>query len=212
MPSLLIQDVQAYNRRVRHQLPSHVDQKRLIAGLRDGDRQALAEIYRSYLALLLRVVAIHGRSHLDAEDIVQSVFLDLWKRRQTASFLKGLTAYLIRAVRNRTLNQLRHERTLDRLQHVTASRTFPESRFYDDPLERAHFAHLRERMQEVLDRMLPSQREIIELRWIRGLNEKEIAEATGLSSSAVKMQVYRTTRRLKDLLLAEIEGEIRSKK
>ena len=54
---------------------------------------------------------LHGeRSRAVAEEIVQDVMLELWKRRETLDANTSAQAYLFQSTRNRSLNYLRHER------------------------------------------------------------------------------------------------------
>src|SRR5262249_59663198 len=48
------------------------------------------------------------RDRSTAEDVAQEVMLELWRRRDSLAISESLRAYLLRATRNRSLNQLRH--------------------------------------------------------------------------------------------------------
>jgi len=80
----------------------------LVAALRGGEPSAFDAIFRAYYAHLVSFAQslLHDRS--SAEDVAQDVMLELWRRRDALAIQESLRAYLLRATRNRALNQLRH--------------------------------------------------------------------------------------------------------
>src|SRR5262245_24468596 len=82
----------------------------LVALLRAGDRDAFEVIFRTHYAKLADYANTLVRSRDVAEDVVQEVFVALWTQRERLSTPDNLTGYLYRSVRNRGLNQLRHQR------------------------------------------------------------------------------------------------------
>ena len=82
----------------------------LLGGLRAGKQDAYESIFKSYYAQLVGAAESMLRERSAAEDVVQDVLVELWKRRQSLDVETSLRAYLFRAVRNRSLNQIRHRK------------------------------------------------------------------------------------------------------
>lgn len=95
-----------------------MDDLQLLERIRAGDEGAFEALFRTYYAPLVGFAnrMLQGRGA--AEDIVQDVLLELWKRRESIDVGQSPKAYLFRAIRNRSLNELRHEGNVRRLEPV----------------------------------------------------------------------------------------------
>ena len=82
--------------------------------LRLGDHEAFEIIFRAHYAQLVGFAEGMLRRGGTAEEIVQDVMLELWRRRESLVLTESVRAYLYRATRNRVLNDLRHERVVQR--------------------------------------------------------------------------------------------------
>src|SRR6185312_1168425 len=92
-----------------------VDERELLGRLRGGDKDAFDSIFREYYPHLTGVAESMLREREAAEDMAQDVMMELWRRRETLVLETSLRAYLFRAVRNRSLNYLRHLRIAPRV-------------------------------------------------------------------------------------------------
>src|SRR5690349_19655140 len=77
------------------------------AGLRGGDSAAFGAIFRAYYERLCGVVQAHVRSRAITEEIVQELFLRLWRNRERLDVKESLQGYLLRSARNAALTYLR---------------------------------------------------------------------------------------------------------
>lgn len=85
----------------------------LILQLAEGRREALGVLYDRHAACVLRVA--HGclQDRGDAEDLVQEVFLELWRRASTHDPLRGsVRTLLVVLARSRSLDRIRRRRRL----------------------------------------------------------------------------------------------------
>ena len=78
----------------------------IIDKLKLGDEKAFENIYNQYYALLCRFAYRLLGDSLLAEEIVDDVIFYLWEHRAEFDISSSLRAYLLRAVRNRCLNEL----------------------------------------------------------------------------------------------------------
>src|SRR5215208_8302170 len=79
----------------------------VLARLRAGDQQAFDDVFRAHYAALVRFAEGVVRHRAVAEEVVQDVMLQLWRRREALAPDSSLQAYLYQATRNRALNHLR---------------------------------------------------------------------------------------------------------
>ena len=92
------------------QPPPILDSKELLGRLRKGDETAFDSIFRAWYPSLVRASESIVRSRAVAEEIVQDVMLELWKRRESLADDSSPQAYLFQSTRNRSLNHIRHAR------------------------------------------------------------------------------------------------------
>lgn len=168
----------------------------LLERLRQGDSAAFEEIFRTWYGPLVGTAERMLHDRAVAEEIVQDVMLELWRRRETLTPDGSPQAYLFQATRNRVLNHLRHRRI--------EQRTEPEVRA-EVPALPAADAHVGEQELEVAIqdavRALPDRcREIFELSRVHGLKYSEIATALGISVKTVEAQMGKALRLLRERL------------
>lgn len=173
---------------------------RLAARLRDGDPNALADIYRQYGATtfgyLVRVLHHRGA----AEDVQQQVYTELWRRAgEFDPERAGLLTWTMTITRSRAIDYLRRRvpeprdpdvaaRTIEAGQGVEA-----ESDALADRWRMAHY----------LGRLPEDERVLLRLRFYEELSQTEIAERTGVALGTVKARMVRGLRRLREMIETE---------
>lgn len=179
----------------RPQRPT-VDEAEILARLRRSDQSAFDVIFRTWYAALVRSAGAMIRDSSVAEELVQDVMLELWRRRENLLIEGSFQAYLFRATRNRALNFLRHARVeREGAVHVAV----------DDVREASAPAELVAQELDVAIRhaiteLTPRCREIFELSRTRGLKYSEIAETLGVSVKAVEAQMTKALKHLRERL------------
>src|ERR1043166_1358769 len=92
----------------------------LVARVRDGDASALETIFLAFSGALRAFAFRYVGSRDEAAELVQDVFLTLWRNRESWRVQSSLKAYLFRATRNAALDRLRRERIHRAWQDETA--------------------------------------------------------------------------------------------
>ena len=135
------------------------------------------------------------KARAPAEDAAQDVMLELWRRRETMVLETSLRAYLLRATRNRALNQIRHRRIVERSVPVTrAARAAPSA---DQDLAEQE---LRSAVEQAVNDLPERCREVFELSRVHGLRYAEVADVLGISIKTVETQMGKALQRLKERL------------
>lgn len=174
----------------------------LLAGLRAGDQAAFDAIFRAHYAPLVRVVEAMLHRRDVAEEVVQEVMLELWRRRDTLVVEESLRAYLFRAARNRALNSLRHDAIAKRAEPVVAEDTVAPTGAHAQLVEEEIEVALRTAMNDLPDRC----REVFELSRVHGLRYAEIATTLGISVKTVEAQMGKALRILRERMAPWLPG------
>ena len=182
--------------------PDAATDRALLARLRAGDEAAFDAIFRARYALLVGVAERMLRDRAVAEEVVQEVLLNLWRRREALAPDESLGPYLVRATRNRALNHLRHLRVEQRGAVYAAGPTEAPaqgaSAVVEDELGTALAAAVAE---------LPARcREVFELSRVQGLAYAEIARTLDISVKTVENQMGKALRVLRVRLAPWLPG------
>jgi RNA polymerase sigma-70 factor, ECF subfamily len=155
----------------------------LVTGLKAGDQGAMAQLYDRYssvvYAVALRVLGDTGA----AEDVLQEVFLQLWRKPSAFDSARGsLGTWLAVITRNRAIDFLRKRRPETDIEDVVLS-TAP------DLAGDADRSRCAEKVRGVLGDMTPAQRNALEMAYWEGMSHSEIADKTGEPLGTVKTRI-----------------------
>lgn len=133
----------------------------------------------------------------EARDVLQDVFLKLWQKRDELSVVDNLDAFTMRMMRNRCLDVIRVRRTVP-MDVIKKGNFQEEERTETDCLENADSAELAKR---IISGLPDIQRTIIHLRDIEQYEFDEIAEATQLNVNAIRVNLSRARKKVRDEIL-----------
>ncbi len=134
----------------------------------------------------------------DVDDIVQESYLRLLKAR-TAHPIECARAFLFRVARNVAINLLNRER----VSPIDAVKDIDSLLVVEDGLNAAASACAREELlllAQAIDSLPARCREIVILRRIKNVSQKEIAARLGIAEATVEVQVVRGVKRCGDYL------------
>jgi RNA polymerase sigma-70 factor (ECF subfamily) len=181
----------------------HLTDTDLLERLRRGDTTAFDSIFRSWYGPLVGTAERMLRDRAVAEELVQDVMLELWRRRESLSPDGSAQAYLFQATRNRVLNHLRHlkieQRSEPDVRGETGSTPHADAALAHEELDVA----VQRAVQALPDRC----REVFELSRVHGLKYAEIARTLGISVKTVEAQMGKALRTLRERLAPWLPGE-----
>ncbi|MDR2121414.1 MAG: RNA polymerase sigma-70 factor [Tannerella sp.] len=163
------------------------DEYDLIAALKEGNVQAFSLLFNTYY----RDMVLFGGNYLPqqeaCEDIVQSIFLKLWHERATLAVETSLKSYLLQAVRNACLDEIRHRHIVLEHESYVLSGLRPDD--LADTGNYILYSDLQRHLHRALERMPEVCREAFELNRFEGLKYREIAGKLHVSERTVEVRI-----------------------
>jgi RNA polymerase sigma-70 factor, ECF subfamily len=155
----------------------------LVSAIRSGDESAMGQLYDRYSSIVysvaLRVLGDTGA----AEDILQDVFIQLWRNPGVFDASRGsLPGWLAVISRNRAIDSLRKRRPETDINDVVVS-------IEPDMLRGAEWGRALDKIRGALDAMPVAQRLALEMAYFEGLTHTEIAEKTGEPLGTIKTRI-----------------------
>jgi RNA polymerase sigma-70 factor, ECF subfamily len=155
----------------------------LISAIRAGDQSAMAALYDRYSSMVysvaLRVLGETGA----AEDVLQDVFMQLWRNPATFDANRGsLGAWLAVISRNRAIDALRKRRPENDIEDVVVS-------VEPDMAGDADRARVSQKVRGLLATMPAPQRAALEMAYFEGLTHSEIAAKAGEPLGTIKTRI-----------------------
>lgn len=165
--------------------------------LRNGDREAFEHLFRQYYEVLCRFALDYVDPLRVAEDLVQDVFFELWKGRNTLEVECSLKAYLYAAVRHRALKHLRRKQTRNRwAENGDLEKSVP-TRVPDRPEEALEHEEQKREVKQAIEALPKRRRRIFILSRRNDLTYSEIASALDISIKTVETQMSRALKFLR---------------
>jgi RNA polymerase sigma-70 factor, ECF subfamily len=155
----------------------------LVSAIRSGDEKAMAMLYDRYSPIVysvaLRVLGDTGA----AEDVLQEVFMQLWRNPGGFDSSRGnLAAWLAVISRNRAIDAIRKRRPDTDIADVIVS-------VEPDLAGDAERARAMEKVRGALGAMPSAQRSALEMAYFEGLTHTEIAAKTGEPLGTIKTRI-----------------------
>jgi len=133
----------------------------------------------------------------EAKDVLQDTFLKLWQKRDELEKVENIQAFAIRMIRNRCLDVIRARRTVS--MEVVKKHHLPDEDSPDnDVLELSDSVGL---VKQIISELPDLQRTVIQLRDIEQLEYEEIAEATDMNVNAIRVNLSRARKKVRDEIL-----------
>lgn len=153
-----------------------------------GDRAAVQDCLDKYGGLVWSIARKMLRSNEDAEDIVQEIFIDIWKNAERYDDAQSSeTTFIAMIARRRLIDRIRFMNrriSADPIEDITAE---PFTRA-DENIQLC--VEAKEAAAAMKD-LRPEQRRVLYLSIVQGLSHQEISDATGMPLGTVKTHARR---------------------
>jgi RNA polymerase sigma-70 factor (ECF subfamily) len=163
--------------------PSAQDDAALLVLVQRGDESAMASLFDRYSKIVYSVALRVLRDPASAEDVLQEVFMQIWRNPNGFVATRGsLGGWLAVVARNRSIDALRRKRPSEQVDDMALASNY-------NLADEAERNSLMEKARGVI-RLLPmEQRKTLEMAFFDGLTHSEIAEMTGDPLGTVKTRI-----------------------
>jgi RNA polymerase sigma-70 factor, ECF subfamily len=176
----------------------------LLHAVARGDEAALARLYDSYRVILFGLLVRILNSREEAEDILQDVFIQVWRRAKDFDEKRGRPfTWLVTLARSRAIDRLR---LLGARQRLAASAEREQVDEASDALTDTIRGTQKEVVRRALAELPEEQKHTLVLAYFEGLTQSEIAAKLGAPLGTVKTRMRSGMMKLRALLEPQLEN------
>jgi RNA polymerase sigma-70 factor (family 1) len=169
-----------------------MEELQCISRFNNGDERAFQHLFKLFYNPLCFFARGITETRLEAEDIVQEAFVQLWSRRQGFNSFRAIKAFLYLAVKNSSRNLYKHKKVEQKYQR--AQKEAPQD---NAVIERIIEAEVLGEVYKALQKLPEGCRKVINLSYFKGLSNQEVAAHLNVSINTVKTQKLRALKMLR---------------
>lgn len=178
-------------------MESAQNEKELLRCSAEGDATAFAALFRMYQHKLYGFLLRATGSPEMAEDVIQDVFLKLWKDRELLTEIHQFGGYIYRMAQNQVINSLKRMARETLILDELGKAALPVN-----PDAEAHLSlqEVTQSLHHALSKLTPKQKLVYTLSRERGLKHDEIAQHLNISPSTVNNHMIEALRLIRQQL------------
>ena len=172
-----------------------VDLDKLVEKAQVGDTHAFADIYDELVKPVYRYIYYRVDQEV-AEDLTEDTFLKVWQNLK--KYKKGknpFSSWVFRIAHNLVVDYYRKNKTTTEIDESVA-----DTQSHSDPQRQADLKLTQVRLRKIIKKLPNNYQQVIILKYINELDNKEIAFTIGKSEGAVRTLQFRALEKLKGLL------------
>lgn len=174
---------------------SSFSEEQLVLLLRNGDQHAFNEVYKRHWRGIFLVARNRLGSEDDAYEIVQNIFLNLWRKRALFELTKNFAVYFATATKYEVLKSISKQGHLD---HHRELIRLELSERDDSTLEHLETKELMESLEQSI-RLLPEKCQLVfRLRLEKEYSQKEIAKELNISEKTVEAHLSKARKHIRN--------------
>nr|WP_319571395.1 RNA polymerase sigma-70 factor [uncultured Draconibacterium sp.] len=171
-----------------------ISEQAYLAALKNDDIKAFDNLFEEYGKRLYHFAYGYLKSKDDAEEIVQEVFLKVWRNRKQLKPDLSFKAYIFKIAYHQILEILKQINRRQAYRHEIID----ESIFFnDDTNTRLNYQMLLEKVESLIQKLPSRQKEILLKRKKEGIPVKEIATQLGVSPKTVENHLTQALKSIK---------------
>lgn len=173
---------------------SAYNDQQLLKLVQQDDESAFGQLYDRYWDKLLTQAFIKLRSHEEAEETVQEIFLQLWRRRHTIELRYTFHTYIAAVLKYEILSKLAGRK---REAHAKMNFAVVSPMSDNSTLEKSNFDLLLQKIEKTVQLLPEKCRLVFRLSREAGLSEKQIAETLNIAPKTVEAHMSKALKSLR---------------
>jgi RNA polymerase sigma-70 factor (family 1) len=163
------------------------DDAYLVAGLKRGDEKCFDALFLRYSAAIFKICRYYHLPKMEAEEVVQEVFIKIWENRSKLDNSLSFKSYLFTIAKNIILKGIRKNTLQIAFQkYVMGSKPSSENETENHIL----YQDLQQQSNSILEMLSPQRRQVFIMNRFEGLSCDEIAITMGISKRTVEHHLY----------------------
>lgn len=176
---------------------SQLDDFQLLQLVKAGEEEAFRLIYDRYWDKLYIIARNRLNDPFEAEEIVQDVFCNFWRKRQKLELTKGLWNYFAVAIKFEVINRLaRRAKTVKYKKEYTTSHSDADNSF----LHLLDYKEMKQQLSSMIGSLPEKCRIVFQLRHEQGYTHRQIAEELKISEKTVEAHLSKARKTLRGAL------------
>ena len=157
-------------------------EKAAIISLKSGDFESFDQLFNKYGKRLYGFAIGYLKSHEDAEELVQDIFVRVWENRSELDENQSFNSYLFTIAKNTILNHFRKKAYQQSyIEYIKQHTKLIHTKTEEDII----YSDLDAQAKKVIDQLPPRRREIFRLSREQGYNNEEIAQRLNISKKTL---------------------------
>jgi RNA polymerase sigma factor (sigma-70 family) len=178
--------------------PITYNEQELVVALKQRNNQAYGYLYDNYAGALFSIIKqiITDNEEL-AADVLQVVFINIWRKIETYDQSKGrLFTWMLNVARNASIDTLRSKS----YQNSQKNQELPDNvyRGTENQSTQMNVDHIG--LRKVVEKLRPEHRVLVELAYFKGFTHEEIAEMQNIPLGTVKTRIRNALIQLREYL------------
>ena len=133
----------------------------------------------------------------ESEDIVQEVFIKIWKKRNSIQDIKNIDAWCMTLIKNMAIDRLRSAK------FRSMELAINDQHDMNTPHKHTETRDLFDMVHDVINNLSDKQKQVILLRDVEGYTYKEIGDITGMDQNLVKVSLFRARENVRKRILSK---------
>ncbi|TKG97010.1 RNA polymerase sigma-70 factor [Puteibacter caeruleilacunae] len=184
---------------------AEIEERKYLAALKNGDTKSFDKLFSEYGKRLYHFSYGYLKSTEKAEDVVQEVFLRIWRNRHQLNPNLSFKAYVFKIAYHHILELFEQNNRQQVYQHQLLEESFV---FNDDTNERLNYQMLLEKVENLILKLPERQRQVLLKRRKEGISIKEIASQLDIAPKTVENHLTEALKNIKKGLKEEEISEL----
>ena len=173
------------------------NEQELVLSLKAKDQQSFSYLYDNYSGALYSIVLQVVPDKELASDVLQEVFVNIWRKIESYDPTKGrLFTWMLNVARNLAIDMVRSKA----YQNSQKNQSLPQREYFDKGGISTQLSVDNIGLKKIVDKLKTEHRVLIDLAYFKGYTHEEIAEIESLPLGTVKTRIRSALIQLRDYL------------